>query len=145
MRPKYMIGIISGFFNPIHAGHIDYIKESSQRCNLLYVIVNNDKQQLDKIGKIHISCKDRIKVVDSIKYVYSVVEAIDDNESVSKTIDKIYKDNEDIAYSVAFFNSGDRTPENENSKEAEVCSRLGIKMEWISSPKVDSSTRLRGF
>lgn len=107
--------------------------------------MNNDNQQINKIGKIHISCKDRIKVLDSIKYIHSVVEAIDEDQSVSKTIEKIYKDNEDIAYSVAFFNSGDRNPENKNSKEAEICSRLGIRMEWIDLPKVDSSTRLRGF
>ena len=111
----------------------------------MFVIVNNDVQQFNKIGEIRNKCKDRIKVVDSIKYVNAVYESIDADQSVALTIEKIYGEYEDIAYSCAFFNSGDRNPENKNSKEAEVCSRLGIKMEWLDLPKVDSSTRLRGF
>ena len=36
------VGIISGYFNPLHTGHLDYIEDAKQKCDLLYVIVNSD-------------------------------------------------------------------------------------------------------
>ena len=38
------IGIVSGYFNPIHRGHIEYINAAKQDCDYLVVIVNNDYQ-----------------------------------------------------------------------------------------------------
>ena len=38
------IGIISGYFNPLHTGHLDYIESANRNCDLLYVIVNSDEQ-----------------------------------------------------------------------------------------------------
>ena len=34
--------IVSGYFNPIHKGHIDYFKMAKELGDLLFVIVNND-------------------------------------------------------------------------------------------------------
>ena len=36
--------VISGYFNPIHTGHLDYIKAASKLGDRLVVIVNNDEQ-----------------------------------------------------------------------------------------------------
>ena len=36
--------IISGYFNPLHSGHLDYIESAKEKGDYLIVIVNNDKQ-----------------------------------------------------------------------------------------------------
>ena len=36
------IGIISGYFNPLHTGHLDYIEDAKGRCNILYAIASAD-------------------------------------------------------------------------------------------------------
>ena len=44
--------IVSGYFNPLHGGHLDMIEAAAKMGDYLIVVVNNDKQQLLKKGKI---------------------------------------------------------------------------------------------
>ena len=36
--------VVSGYFNPIHSGHLDYLEEAKKLGDYLVVIVNSDNQ-----------------------------------------------------------------------------------------------------
>ena len=40
------IGIVSGYFNPLHFGHIKMINSAKAQSDMLIGIVNNDAQQM---------------------------------------------------------------------------------------------------
>lgn len=141
-RNKKRIIVTSGYFNPIHIGHLKLIEESKKLGNYLIVIVNNDLQSKNKIGKIFQTEKDRIIVVQANRNVDEVILSIDKDSSVVETLKSIYP----IPYMVT--KGGDRsTIEQNNPKEIELCKELGIhiKLGVGGSEKMDSSTRIRNL
>ena len=64
--------LVNGTFNIIHAGHIELFKYASGLGNLI-VAVNDDPYLLKKYGSKAITLKDRISVIESIKYVSHVI------------------------------------------------------------------------
>jgi cytidyltransferase-like protein len=80
------IGIISGYFNPIHGGHLDYIKSAKSNVDFLITIVNNDYQVSLKKLKIFMDEQHRCEILKSIKYVDEVILSKDVNKSVCETI-----------------------------------------------------------
>merc|ERR1739848_293686 len=108
----------SGYFDPIHPGHIEYLERSKSLGDKLYVIVNNDKQATMKKGAPFMKCKDRLKVVRSLACVDAAIEACDTDRSVCATLRIIQPD--------IFTNGGDQN--NQGVPEAVVCDELGIKM-----------------
>ena len=125
--------VCSGYFNPLHTGHIECVKQASKLGKLI-VIVNNDKQVALK-GSISFQNEDeRRDIVDSIQYVSYAKIAIDDDESVANTLILLRPD--------IFFNAGDRNLENINKKEQEICDSIGTLMVYGTSPKVQSSSEL---
>jgi len=122
---KKTIVFVSGHFNPVHAGHINHLFEAKKLGDELIVILNNDKQQLMKKGKIIMGEIERYVVVGAIKYVDKVVFAVDEDPSVCLTLEKLaeeYKGN-----NLIFANGGDRKTEHD-IPERDVCLRYGIKM-----------------
>jgi len=88
-----MIIVVSGYFDPIHVGHLEYLEKAKNlygKENYLICIVNNDKQAVLKKGKPFMSEGDRIKILQSIKWVDEVILSIDEDSSVCKTLEKIY-------------------------------------------------------
>ena len=84
--------IISGYFNPIHKGHIEYINKAQNRADVLFVIVNNDAQRVLKGSKLFQLEEERMLIVSNIKAVDKVILSIDSDRTVCKTIEKIVKD-----------------------------------------------------
>jgi cytidyltransferase-like protein len=123
--------VISGYFSWIHVGHIEYFKRASKYGKVI-VIVNNDKQQILKYGKIIVPLNERIKVLENNKYIYKVVKSIDTDRTVCKTLKKI-KPN-------YFGNGGDRN--KKNVPEDKICKELGIKMKFGLGNKIQSSSWL---
>ena len=134
--------IISGYFNPLHVGHLDYIEGAKALGDRLVVIVNNDEQQLLKKGKIIMSEDDRARVVASIRDVDDVVMALDSDPTVCKTIDYLAS-NLGEEYHLIFANGGDRDSSKE-VPETFICRQYKIKMVFNAggTNKVDSSTRV---
>lgn len=135
------IVIESGYFNPLHTGHLDMIEAGEKISDKLIVIVNNDKQQLLKKGKVILTEDDRARVVAALRNIDEVVVSIDDDPTVIKTLEMIAKKypNDELI----FANGGDRSSAKEVPETA-VCEKYGIKMLFGigGEDKVDSSTRI---
>ncbi len=142
MENKKTIVIVSGYFNPVHSGHIDLFKSAKKLGNELVVILNNDNQVKIKGSFPFMSEKERKKVVESIKHVDSVYISIDKDGTVCKTVEKVYKDfSKRESFSFVFANGGDR--KTYNVPEDKVCKKLGIEMVYnVGGGKSQSSSWL---
>jgi D-beta-D-heptose 7-phosphate kinase/D-beta-D-heptose 1-phosphate adenosyltransferase len=96
MEKTKTLVIASGYFNPVHKGHIDYLTQSKQLGDKLFVIVNNDTQRQMKGSKEFMNEEERKLVIETLKPVDWAVVAIDtQNRQVDKSIEMIhmlYKD-----------------------------------------------------
>lgn len=139
------VGIISGYFNPLHKGHIEYINAAKEQCNYLICIVNNDDQVTLKGSKPFMDEQHRLCIMNNIKAIDKALIAIDTDNSVSQTLNKILENlsQEENNCDFFFFNSGDRSINNENESEAEICNERNIQRVFISLPKVCSSSELK--
>ncbi|PID99158.1 glycerol-3-phosphate cytidylyltransferase [Candidatus Saccharibacteria bacterium] len=137
--------IISGYFNPLHGGHLDMIEAAKAMGDRLIVIVNNDKQQLLKKGKIILDEQNRMRLMRALRDVDEVVLSIDTQGTSSsqpqiKTLEMLAKKypNDELT----FANGGDRNS-TAAIPETEVCERYGIVMRFdAGAGKPDSSTRI---
>ena len=139
----YSIGMISGYFNPLHTGHLDYIEEGFKRCDLLYAIVNNDDQVKLKGSKQFMDQKSRVRIIRALKPVYEAVISIDSDLSVRRSIRHLYEQHLDDPFvgNIFFMNGGDR--KQENIPEVDVCKELGINMIYnVGGTKTESSSSL---
>ena len=133
--------ILSGYFNPLHGGHLDMIEEGAKMGDHLIVIVNNDAQQLLKKGKIILDHDNRTRLIKALKDVDEVVLSIDEDPTQIQTLRAIadkYPDDELI-----FGNGGDRNsveeiPEGEIAREKNIKLVFGVG----GTEKADSSTRI---
>lgn len=141
MNDTVAIGVVSGYFNPLHKGHLEYIHAAKNRSGYLIAIVNNDHQVTLKGSKPFMDEQHRMAIVRELKDVDDVVLAIDTNKHVCASLEmlrKKYPKND-----MYFFNSGDRVrKENTVSAETETCEKLGIKYVAIPLPKIYSSSTL---
>ena len=135
------IAIVSGYFNPIHVGHIRLFRSASELADHLIVIVNNDAQQIMKKGKIIMKEDDRLYIVQNLIMVDRAVLAIDTDPSVRATLIAIHELNKHDQ--LIFCNGGDRRSATD-SPETEICKELGIEMRFGVGGlnKYDSSTRI---
>ena len=81
--------IVSGYFNPIHKGHLEYFKNAKQHADYLFVIVNSDLQRELKGSKPFQDEEERMIIVNSIKGVDKAILSIDKDRTVCETIKKI--------------------------------------------------------
>ena len=125
---------VSGYFDPIHVGHLEYFKKSKKIGNKLMVIVNNDKQAILKKGKPFMPVDERIKIIEELKCVDIVVKSIDTNRTVCKTLETV-EPKPDF-----FCNGGDQN--NNTIPETEVCLKRGIELRDGFGDKIQSSSWL---
>jgi cytidyltransferase-like protein len=133
--------IVSGYFNPLHGGHLDMIEAAAKMGDKLIVIVNNDKAQILKKGKIILPEQNRVRLMRALRDVDEVVLAVDDDPTIVKTLEEVAKQHPDDE--LVFANGGDRDSEKE-VPEADVCHRYDIEMIFNAggTEKADSSTRI---
>ena len=137
------IVIASGYFNPLHKGHVEYIYEAMKLGSNLAVIVNNDKQVLLKGSKPFMDMNERMNIVKAMKYVDYVIPSIDEDRSVSQTITKIitmYRTIFGPETKFVFAKGGDRT--KRNIPERKVCDQFGIPIIDKLGKKIQSSSEL---
>lgn len=106
----------------------------------LIVIVNNDRQQHLKKGKIILDEKNRLRLLRALRDVNEVVLSVDDELPVINTLEMIARQHP--GDELIFANGGDRDSERA-IPEAEVCKQYGIEMRFDAGEgKPDSSTRI---
>tara|TARA_Y100000310_G_C20319977_1_gene640285 strand:- start:93 stop:569 length:477 start_codon:yes stop_codon:yes gene_type:complete len=135
--------VISGYFNPLHTGHLDYIEGASKLGDKLVVIVNNDAQVELKGSKPFMSESERIRIVGAVKGVHKAILSSDTDGSVVQTLDAIYsKYSTDYFFDYMIFaNGGDRTAGN--SPEEKYCNWRKIQTVYgVGGEKTQSSSSL---
>ena len=131
--------IVSGYFNPIHKGHIEYFKNAKKLSEELFVIVNSDFQRELKGSKAFQDEEERMFIVNSIKGVDKAILSIDKDRTVCKTIEKIAKEFSK-EYELSFANGGDQN--NDTIPEKPICKKLGITLIDGLGDKIQSSSWL---
>lgn len=125
--------VVSGYFNPLHVGHLEMIEMSKKLGDKLIVIINNDFQVKLKGSVPFMKEEDRIKIIRALRDVDEVFLSIDKDKTVCKSLEKI---NPDI-----FANGGDRKNIND-VPEYEVCQKLNIEMVDGLGKKIRASSKL---
>ncbi len=128
-----VVVVASGYFNPLHIGHVRYLKGAKKLGTKLVVIINTDEQVKLKGSFRFMKTEERAEIVSSLKFVDDVVISIDKDKTVCKTLELIKPD--------IFSKGGDSTLDNVPEKE--ICERLGIKMViGVGGGKIQSSSWL---
>ena len=133
--------IASGYFNPVHKGHIEYLTRSKELGDKLFVIVNNDIQREMKGSKEFMNEEERKLIIQTLKPVdWAVVSIETENRLVDKSIKLIHELYKDEFDNFIFSNGGDQT--EHTIVEGDMCRELGIKMVFGLGNKIQSSSWL---
>ncbi|NCQ16596.1 adenylyltransferase/cytidyltransferase family protein [Candidatus Falkowbacteria bacterium] len=134
MKKKKITVAVSGYFNPMHVGHLEMMEKAKKLGDRLVVIVNNDYQVKLKGRVPFLNQKDRMKIVSAIKWVDKVFLSIDRDSSVSKSLAKVKPD--------IFAQGGDRKHGNIPTSETDICRKLNIRRVDGLGKKIRSSSVL---
>ena len=137
-KEKKEIVIVSGYFNPLHKGHIEYFEEAKKYADDLWVIVNSDLQRKLKGSKEFMNEDERHQIIQALRVVDRAIISVDRDRTVRESIRTIVALNE--GRRIIFANGGDQT--NETIPEREVCEELGIELIDGLGDKVQSSSWL---
>lgn len=137
---KPVVAIVSGYFSPLHIGHLDMIEGAAAIGDQVVVIVNNNAQQEIKKGKVIIDEADRLRVVRALRDVNDAIVAVDEDRTVCASLVAIAEKYPDAE--LVFANGGDRAPDF--VPEAATCEEHGIELRFGvgGDNKADSSSRI---
>ena len=131
--------IVSGYFNPIHKGHLEYFNNAKAMADKLFVIVNNDHQRALKGSKEFQDENERMIIVSNIKAVDKAILSIDTDRTVCATI-KMIAEQFGETFELGFANGGDQN--NDICPEKGVCEKFKIKLIDGLGDKIQSSSWL---
>ena len=137
MKPKAII--VSGYFNPLHKGHLELFEKAKSAGEELWVIVNSDLQRELKGSKEFMDENERLIIVSAIKYVDKALISIDNDKTQRDTLAQL-ADNFSKDFQLYFANGGDQN--NESIPEVPVCREKGIELIEGLGDKIQSSSWL---
>ena len=131
--------IVSGYFNPIHKGHLEYFNNTKALWNELFVIVNNDHQRKLKESKEFQKEDERMIIVSNIKAVDKAILSFDQDRTVCETIRRIANEY-GANYELGFANGGDQN--NDTIPERPICEEMNVALIDGLGDKIQSSSWL---
>ena len=131
--------IVSGYFNPLHKGHIELFQKAKTKGNELWVIINNDLQRELKGSKAFMEEDERIIIVTAIGIVDKALISIDKDKTQCETLRFLEKEY-GAEYDLFFANGGDQN--NNSIPEVNVCKEKGIGLIEGLGSKIQSSSWL---
>lgn len=133
--------IVSGYFNPLHKGHLELFEKAKEVGDILIVIVNNDIQRELKGSQFFQDQDERIRIIRALSIVdmawISVDEDSTQNATLKLMVDKFYG-----SMKLAFANGGDQN--NDTIPEADICRMFDIELIDGLGDKIQSSSWLLG-
>lgn len=127
-----MIVLASGFFDPLHIGHLDYLQKAKALGDRLIVLVNTDQAAVRKKGYYFYTQDDRVRLVAALKWVDEVQVANDNDDTIAASLFEIKPD--------IFAKGGDWSLSNLPEKEIDVCKKLNIQIVTGLGEKIASSS-----
>ena len=131
--------IVSGYFNPIHKGHLKYFNNAKAMAYQLFVIENKDHQRALKGSKEFQDEKERMIIVSNIKAVDKAILSIDTDRTVCATI-KMIAEQFGEQFELGFANGGDQN--NDTIPEKPVCEEMNVALIDGLGDKIQSSSWL---
>jgi len=131
--------IVSGYFNPLHRGHLELFEKASEQGDLLIVIVNSDLQRELKGSKEFQTEDERIAIIRALQLVDIAYISIDTDKTQVETLKMIYRKFGD-ALKLSFANGGDQN--NDTIPERSICEGLNINLVDGLGEKIQSSSWL---
>lgn len=136
---KRKVVIVSGYFNPLHKGHIELFNNALKLGDSLFVIVNNDYQRELKGSKEFQDQRERLLIISSLAMVEGSMISVDQDRTVRESLRTAHALLQD-EFDIIFANGGDQN--NNSIPEREVCQELGIELVDGLGDKVQSSSWL---
>ena len=136
---KQKVIIVSGYYNPIHKGHLEYFNNAKALADKLFVIVNNDHQRELKGSKEFQDENERMIIVSNIKAVDKAILSIDTDRTVRETI-KMIAEQFGEEFELGFANGGDQN--NDTIPEKPVCEEMNVALIDGLGDKIQSSSWL---
>tara|TARA_B110000879_G_C10724180_1_gene337755 strand:- start:75 stop:491 length:417 start_codon:yes stop_codon:yes gene_type:complete len=128
--------IVSGYFNPIHKGHLEYFNNAKSIADKLFVIVNNGHQRELKGSREFQDEKERMIIVSNIKAVDKAILSVDTDRTVCATI-KMIAEQFGSEYELGFANGGDQN--NDTIPEKPICEQMNVALIEGLGDKIQSS------
>ena len=135
MKPKAII--VSGYFNPLHKGHLELFEKAKAEGDELWVIINNDLQRELKGSKAFMDENERFLIVSAIKFVDKAIISIDKNKTQNETL-SFLADHYNQKFDIYFANGGDQ--DNKSIPEKLICKQKGIILIDGLGDKIQSSS-----
>lgn len=138
-----VIAVVSGYFNPLHVGHLQLMEAAREGADRLVAIVNNDAQQRDKLG-VEITPEDqRLRMVLALAVVDEGFVAVDEGPGVGESLLLVRQRHP--AATIVFCNGGDRrSADDVPAHEQRCCAEARVEMRFGvgGTDKADSSSRI---
>ena len=118
--------LVSGYFDGLHNGHLDYLEQAKGYGDFIYCIVANDEQLMRKKGRIFATAKERGHLVDVVLKGLRIPHVVytpfyhTTNDTVADAI-RFFRPQ-------VFFRGYDKTLETMPEDERKVCDELGIEI-----------------
>jgi len=131
--------IVSGYFNPVHRGHLDLFNNAKAYGDKLWVIVNSDLQRKLKGSKEFMNEDERIEIIRELRLVDMAWLSIDKDSTQIKTLKMLLNKFHDTL-NLSFANGGDQN--NSTIPEKKICEQFGIELIDGLGDKIQSSSWL---
>lgn len=127
------IVLATGGFDPLHSGHIDYLKEASLLGNALIVGVNSDEWLIRKKGRYFLEWNERVSIIKELKFVSKVI-SFDDSDDTANDAIRLVLNKKQFDAKLVFANGGDRI--NDTTPELKL---------WANRPDIEFKFGVGGF